>query len=190
MSSQTVDLIKYFGASVVPVAASLVTFLLTNRHARLMADADRAHQKQLAADAAADQRTEHRYTERLDAVTHVVDAATAIRDRALEDEYRGKETPSDYLDGPELESYFRPLRESINALLLVGTQRTREAAERLQTATEGYAWSWESDKYTELDQALIDLRAAARVDLGIDAGGTEVASAKPAPPERRGDDAK
>lgn len=123
---------------------------------------------------------ERRCEQRLSVVTRLIDDATRLRDLALEEEYEERrDPPSSYLDGPELEDHFRPLRKVLNEALLVGTSQTRDAAERIVKATERYVWDWKSADYTALDQALIDFRAAARADLGIEAGEPEKAASKP-----------
>lgn len=181
MSEDLVDLIKYIVPFLLPVIAGLLTLWLSNRHSQNLASAERSHREKLATSAAAEAMVERRYEQRHGVVMRLIDEATRLRDGALKDEYSGRQggPPSSYLDGPELEDHFRPLRQALNEALLVGTEETRDAAERVVTATERYVWDWASADYTALDQAPIDLRAAARRDLGIDGGAPEKAAIKP-----------
>lgn len=175
-----VDLIKYVVPILVPVITVLLTLWITNRHSRKLARDDREHQKLMSNSAATHAMVERRYEQRLSVVMRLIDEATRLRDEALKEEYsERKGPPSNYLDGPELEDHFRPLRQILNEALLVGSAQTRDAAERVAKATERYVWDWDSDDYTALDQALIDLRTAARSDLGIEAGEPEKAAVKP-----------
>jgi hypothetical protein len=185
-SVEIVDLVKYLAPILLPVLAGLLTLWLSNSHSRQLAQVERAHQEKLANATATQAATERRYEQRLRVVAALVDEATRLRDEALKDEYYGdKGPPSGYLDGPELEDHFRVLRQTLNEALLVGTSATRDAAERVARTTERYVWDWDSDDYTALDQALIDFRAAARKDLGIDGGTPEKAAPKPNRPSRR-----
>lgn len=186
MTPETVDLIKYVVAVVVPAVVGLLTLWLTNRHNRSHAASERAHQKALADAATLEARTAQMYGERRVAFMSLIDRATQLRDESLKSDYEGERRPSDYLDGPELEDYLRPLRQALNEVLLLGTKETRDAAERVRKATVAYVWSWGSDDYRTLDQALIDLRAAARADLGIEGGAPDLATGKPAKPEPSG----
>lgn len=184
MQPQTVDLIKYLAVALLPAAVGVVTLVLTNRSNQRRADAERVHQETLADAAARDARTERRYEERKAVYMRLIGQASGMRDTALRHEYEGDDKPGDFLDPPDLESYFEPLREALNEVLLVGTQETRKSAERIRSATEAFVWSWSNDHYRALDQALIDFRTAARADLGIEGGVPEQAAEKPPEPDR------
>ncbi|WP_207556025.1 hypothetical protein [Intrasporangium flavum] len=187
MTPEAVELTKYVVAVVVPAIVGLLTLGLSNRHNRSQARAEHAHQKVLADTASQEARIERRYEERRAAYAALIDQASSLRQEALLLEFAGKDRPSDYLDPPDLETHFSELRRALNEVLLLGTKETRAAAERVGGRTEAFVWSWETDDYRNLDHALIEFRAAARADLGIEGGAEEVATSKPAPPlTRRG----
>lgn len=128
-----------------------------------------------------------RYSERRIAYSTFVNIASGLRDNALEREWGGLTSPADQgAEQGDLVGLFKPLQEALNEVLLLGTQETREAAERLELAVTAYVWSWLNDDYRSLDQAFIDFRAAARHDLGIEAGAPEVATGKPEDVRSRG----
>lgn len=174
------EVIKY---SIAP-AVGLLTLLATNRHNRAQANAERAHQQARAQGEAADARTERRYDERRTAYAGFIDVVTGMRETALKREWEGRPTPSDYLDPPDLAGYMEPLDKAHNAVLLIGTKETRDASEKLHKATWDYVWTWTSEDYRHLDQALIDFRAAARRDLGIEGGAPDTPGTKPTKPPK------
>lgn len=180
MDPETVDLVKFLAALTVPALVGLGTLALSNRHSRRQAEADREHQALLAREAAARATTAERYEERRQAYSQLVNVAVQLRDEAAEREYEGKEPPENYLDGPELEGHFRSLTEAVNSVLLIGTSQTRSAAEKLATHVQSYVWS--QSGYRDLDAALIEFRAAARADLGIERDGEDAPADLPPNP--------
>ena len=102
MQPQTVDLIKYLAAALLPAAVGVVTLVLTNRSNQRRADAERVHQETLADAAAQDARTERRYEERKAVYMRLIGQASGMRDTALRREYERQDKPGDYLDPPEI----------------------------------------------------------------------------------------
>lgn len=174
------EVIKY---SIAP-AVGLMTLLISNGHNRSLANAERTHQEIRAEAEARETRRERRYEERRAAFADLIEAATTMRETALKAEWKGEPPPSDYLDPPDLVDYLQPLRNARNDVLLIGTKESRDAADKLQTATEDYVWSWTSEDYRKMDQALIDFRDAARHDLGIEGGAPDTPVAKPTRKQR------
>lgn len=176
MDPVTGEVIRY---AIAP-AVGLLTLWLSNRHNRSQAAEERLDRATAAESEAREARTERRYEERRAAFTDLIDVATRMREASLKSEYDGHPTPSDIFDWPQLSGYREPLREALSKVLLIGTKETRDAAERLRKTTEDFVWSWSTEDYRTMDQALIDFRDAARRDLGIEGGAPDTPSGKPA----------
>src|SRR5690242_11146726 len=117
----TMELVKFIAALIIPALVGLMTLLLSNRHARKQARSERDHQAGLSREAAARAATAQRYDERREAYSRLVNVAVKLRDEASQREYEGKDAPENFLDGPELAEHFSPLNEALNAVLLIGT---------------------------------------------------------------------
>lgn len=181
MDSEITDLVKFLAALIVPALVGLCTLAASNRHGRRQAEAEREHQVLLARDAASRGAIAERYDERRQAYAALLNVAAQLRDETAEREYEGKEPPENYLDGPELEEHFRSLTEALNNVLLIGTRQTRRAAEEMVARVQSYVWS--HNGYRDLDAAVIEFRAAARADLGIEGDGDDAPASLPPNPK-------
>lgn len=184
MGPDTTEFVRFLAALIVPALVGLVTLGLSNRHSRGQAASEREHQATLTREAAARATVAERYEERREAYAQLINVAVQLRDEATERDYEGKEPPENFLDGPELVGHFRALTEAVNRVLLIGTRPTRTSAEKLATCVQAYVWS--QSGYRDLDVALIDFRAAARSDLGIERDGPDVPTDLPPNPRDTG----
>lgn len=136
MDADTTELVKFGVALIVPALVGLGTLALSNRHNRRQAEDERRHQARLTREAATRAAIAERYDERRQAYSQLTNVAAQLGADSVQREYEGMNPPKHYLDGPELEDHFRPLVESVNNVLLIGTRGTRAAAEDLARTLE------------------------------------------------------
>ena len=162
------------GNTALTATSALLGSALTLHYTNKRSQDERCHERHLAKETERSTRIENRYKERRQAVLDFITEALMLQHNTLQHQYEDNSqrdprgAPDGYYDGPELENYFSKLRDLYQLVALICSDDTRTAAWDAKQAAERYVWTWDNEHLTALDEALDNLRTAARVDLGID----------------------